>query len=224
MAAFFKTRKRGNTFKTPKDNMNQKRWIVAGVAVLALLLVAFGRIGAKTVVSTMHATTNYFTVLLGSHADSQVRLMSPSDAIAVQNTVILPRTNLAGVRIGAGGPYSFAPQTNALAGAGTTNLVIDGGQAALVRCVVGAAFGVLFTNLIDGQEGRIEIEQDNTGIRTGVFPYAIGAGGAFTNVYFGRFHTGVTFGTNANSVDFLKWFCRGTNVQVFWGESESLIP
>lgn len=184
-------------------------------------------------------------------------LVAPSNLVAVQNTVILPRTNLAAtvldgaLRITSGSPgaskvltsdadgdatweaasgggsgtnaasmgvtnfFRFFPQTNALTGAGTTNLVIDGNQAALVRCVPGANFGLLFTNLVDGQEGRIEIKQDATGIRTGAVPYSNGGGGAFTNTYFGtEINWPLLFSTNANSVDQLKWVCRGTNVVI----------
>lgn len=108
----------------------------------------------------------------------------------------------------------WLPQTNNMAGSGTTNITIDGNQAYLVRFTATNNFGLLFTNLLDGQEGRIEIKQDATGNRLAALPYSNGAGtggGAFTNTYFGEEITGITLSTNANYVDQIKWVARGTN-------------
>lgn len=103
--------------------------------------------------------------------------------------------------------FGFWAQTNALAGAGTTNLVIDGRQAALVRCVPGANFGLLLTNLVDGQEITVEVKQDSTGIRTMAIPN-------YGNVKFGTDITGMTLSTNAAYIDVMKIKVRNTNALI----------
>lgn len=69
-----------------------KIWAVL-VALVVLLTVAATYFGSVATVDTMHATTNGIHITLGEHQASVVRKISPSNLVAVQNTVLLPRTN-----------------------------------------------------------------------------------------------------------------------------------
>lgn len=80
--------------------MSKRRNILAAavVAMLAFSMIAASYFSTKTEVATIHETTNYIPVTLGAHAASVVRRISASNLVAVQNTVILPRTNNSGIQ------------------------------------------------------------------------------------------------------------------------------
>lgn len=86
--------------------------LAAVVAVLALGAVAASYFGSVATVATMHATTNGIVVALGQHEASVVRTIPPSNMVAVMNTVILPRTNLAGLFVQGATPGKLSLGTN----------------------------------------------------------------------------------------------------------------
>lgn len=112
-----------------------------------------------TAVSALHITTNYLITVLGDHEMSVVRKINPSNLVAVQNTVILPRTNLAGV-INHKAVVNV-PVNLSFSG---TNVAVDASLAMHFRLTLtnSALIGAP-TNGIDNQKVEFELLQDATG-------------------------------------------------------------
>jgi len=104
---------------------HKSKFMAVGLAGLALAMVAASYFGSLTVVSTIHDSTNYLHVVLGNHQASVVRKISPSNLVAVQNTVILPRTNLAGLYIRST-PATNTAQISLIETNGTFATVLEG--------------------------------------------------------------------------------------------------
>lgn len=139
-----------------------------------------------------------------------VRNILDTNAVTLGSGLSLSAGN---VLSAASGPTTNAPpQTLALGGTGTTNIIIDWlalGPTNVVRATLTGNIAVVHTNVIDGKSITLETIQDATGNRTATTNPAYPP-----NTRFGIEITGYALTTNATYGDSFRFSGSGTNARV----------